>query len=750
MAVSTKKVAFVRKIADVSPSTRPYTIAVDSAGNLYFSDENTVRMIAKSDPGTIHIIAGSQNDPYYSNTDDDGGPATSANLGLQVKGLFVSKMTGEVYITIGSKVRVISSASSPTANRTIDTVAGKCESNRKDSSFPSGVRLNAKPTCLPDLEDMVGDPRTDTLYVQAITRPYVDMDVTSYYGDPIYQILKLSTRKRLIRSIFKTTDHMFHLSCFHPMNWAAPGTEKHRGGTLFITEPYTHNLVFALTAKDGRYLGIVAGSGIPGSHGDNGPATSAGMYYPYGVAVGPNINGSHQLYVTESSNGLIRQVDLSSGIISTVAGIGSERSNETLSYSGDGVSGTDAYLSTPIDLHFVRSNGGTNDAMYIVENNINMIRKVSFTSSYHNETIISTVAGTVNPMATSKGENVSATSSYLNTPRSVAVDVTRNLLYFAEYNRIRCVDLSTGLVNTVINADKDSNLVIDSTGDIYYVDDGLYVVNKATTSKYVNGSVTIERIAGTGVEGSLLSSLEGEALYANTTALPSISSLSLDESTNTLFLSSWSDAIIFTIDLTTKLIDIIAGIGPEYGSSSETLCAQSNMTVESTASQLYSPVDIWLDKPHNYLYFIEWFMCSRIRRVDLTKGLITTIAVLDSSYYLRALEGDPSGNVLYAADQSFGKVFAISLLESSYGDVSTLVGRGSYYGVTDMPTNGIARGRDTPLYFPESITYDPVTRSFYFIDLGAHGIYRLYYRFYTVDEMVSERKESSQHAYLRH
>jgi len=66
-----------------------------------------------------------------------------------------------------------------------------------------------------------------------------------------------------------------------------------------------------------------------------GPATSASLYAPYGVAVDPVGN----LYIADSGNNRIRKV--SGGTITTVAG------NGAYSFSGDGGPATNASLSHP-------------------------------------------------------------------------------------------------------------------------------------------------------------------------------------------------------------------------------------------------------------------------------------------------------------------------------------------------------------------------------------------------------------------
>src|SRR2546430_17560910 len=88
-------------------------------------------------------------------------------------------------------------------------------------------------------------------------------------------------------------------------------------------------------------VGIIetfAGNGKSRSTGDGKPATKAGMPLPVGVAIDPQ---NQSLYYTESGSDRVRRIELATGIISHVAGIG-----ET-GYSGDGRAAAGAGVSRP-------------------------------------------------------------------------------------------------------------------------------------------------------------------------------------------------------------------------------------------------------------------------------------------------------------------------------------------------------------------------------------------------------------------
>src|SRR5262249_49377657 len=62
----------------------------------------------------------------------------------------------------------------------------------------------------------------------------------------------------------------------------------------------------------------VAGTGLVGYSGDGGPATSAKLNYPFDVAV----DGNGNVFFSDEGNNRIREVVKSSGIITTVGGTG--------------------------------------------------------------------------------------------------------------------------------------------------------------------------------------------------------------------------------------------------------------------------------------------------------------------------------------------------------------------------------------------------------------------------------------------
>ena len=76
-------------------------------------------------------------------------------------------------------------------------------------------------------------------------------------------------------------------------------------------------VVQSLGSPNGPKISTIVGNGTPGYSGDNGPATSAELNQPYGIAT----DSSGNLYIADSRNNRVRMVD-TSGNITTVASSG--------------------------------------------------------------------------------------------------------------------------------------------------------------------------------------------------------------------------------------------------------------------------------------------------------------------------------------------------------------------------------------------------------------------------------------------
>jgi sugar lactone lactonase YvrE len=254
---------------------------------------------------------------------------------------------------------------------------------------------------------------------------YEPMDVvTSLDGRTVYF---LDTDNHLVRSMVLQSDGSWKLvevagayqgnsagayyNDGNPRNakFAAPqGIAIDKNNVLYIAD--TNNNVIRRISADRTTIITIAGiPGYGGFSGDNGPAASAELYHPVGLAVDANATA---LYIADMGNHRIRKIDLLTGIITTVAGTGTPSVNSATSEGvGDGLPATQASLYFPHDVA-IDAYGN----LYIADSANNRIRKVS-------GGVITTIAG--------NGYN-----NGLNAPKGVAVDAAGNVYVSDSGNNI--------------------------------------------------------------------------------------------------------------------------------------------------------------------------------------------------------------------------------------------------------------------------------------------------------------------------
>lgn len=108
-------------------------------------------------------------------------------------------------------------------------------------------------------------------------------------------------------------------------------------GTLWIALREGHS-VWKMDLESGM-LSHIAGSGQKGFTGDGGPAKDATFDGPKGIAVGPDGN----VYVMDTENHAARKINLTTGLISTIAGMGPQHAGG----GGDGGPAIKASMNRP-------------------------------------------------------------------------------------------------------------------------------------------------------------------------------------------------------------------------------------------------------------------------------------------------------------------------------------------------------------------------------------------------------------------
>jgi trimeric autotransporter adhesin len=376
----------------------PVGVAVDSSGNLFIADTGNKR-IRKVDHTTQNIATVAGNGNFASS--GDGGPATSA--GMEAETVAVDS-SGNFFIADfgNNRIRKVDTGG------TITTVAG---------NGTNGFTGDGGPATSAEL----WTPRGIT----------VDGAGNLLIADSNnFRIRKVDVSGTITTVAGNGNPNFSGDGGQATSAGIAPGgVAVDAAGNLFSTDmgPITpgNNRVRKIDHST-QIISTVAGNGNPSFLGDGGPATSASLQSPQGVAQ----DAAGNIFIADSNNSLIRQVDVH-GVITTVAGGGT-------SGLGDGGPATSAALASPAAV--VLDAAGTS-ILFIADTQNQRIRKVDLSGT------ITTVAG--NGTNAFSGDGGPATSASLNFPDAVAVDGAGNV-FIADTtnNRIRKVDTG-GIITTV-------------------------------------------------------------------------------------------------------------------------------------------------------------------------------------------------------------------------------------------------------------------------------------------------------------
>lgn len=264
-------------------------------------------------------------------------------------------------------------------------------------------------------------------------------------------------------------------------------------GTVYIAD--TDNYRVRRISPDGT-IDTIVGTGTFGDDGDGGQASAATLSGLLSIALSP---AGDLLYIADIDNNRVRQVDLASGVISNFAGAGWLG----YGYDGDGGPATTASLATPEGLA-VDAEGN----VYIADINNCIIRRVDAVSH-----IIDTVAGV--PAVTTgdcvaSGDGGDALHAHFSVVRRMAVDPAGNLFVLdSGSDTVRRVDAVTHIITTIagggattpglgdattMNLGTPSDLALDATNN-------LYISNYNQVFKVDLGAGVLSVFAGTGVSG---------------------------------------------------------------------------------------------------------------------------------------------------------------------------------------------------------------------------------------------------------
>ncbi|HKC87194.1 MAG TPA: hypothetical protein VKG02_14515, partial [Blastocatellia bacterium] len=206
-------------------------------------------------------------------------------------------------------------------------------------------------------------------------------------------------------------------------------------------------------------------SGVDGFDGDGGQAVDAKLSTPVGLAT----DATGDLYIADAGNNRIRKVNLTTGVITTVAGSG-------FGFSGDGGAAVNAQMYFPTAVALDK--GGN---LFIADTGNNRIRKVSPAG------VISTVAGV--GTAGSSGDGGPAISAQLNAPGGLTFDSAGNLYFADQLNHSVRRITPDALINKIAGVGQASNsldgfeaeitslnspagVAVDGIGNLFIADTG--------------------------------------------------------------------------------------------------------------------------------------------------------------------------------------------------------------------------------------------------------------------------------------
>lgn len=240
-----------------------------------------------------------------------------------------------------------------------------------------------------------------------------------------------------------------------------------------------------------KRMTTIAGTGEKGYTGDGGPATAATLNMPHEL----RFDAKGDIYIAERDNHVIRKVDMKTGVISTVAGTGKP------GFAGDGGPAIGAQLRQPHSIFFDRD--GT---LLICDLANNRIRRLHLDTG-----IIETWAGTGATAATPDTAPVKGTP--LHSPRTIAMAPNGDLfLALREGNAIFRIDAATQTLHRVAGTGEQGyvgdggpalNAKLSGPKGLEYHDGNLYLADtESHTIRRVDLSTgIISTVLGTGERG---------------------------------------------------------------------------------------------------------------------------------------------------------------------------------------------------------------------------------------------------------
>jgi sugar lactone lactonase YvrE len=401
----------------------PSSVAVDGAGNLFIAADNRVRRVSPDE--IITTVVGNGNFHPFCSTCGDGGPAVNAEVSPAAVAV---DEHDNLYIADAASFRIREVSQSGI----ISTIAGR--GRPSFNCYPSGDGGRAVDAQVCDPAGLAVDSAGNVFFAdsaadfdddfrQIVRRVSIDGSITTVAGVNCAQFCPPSEGEGgLATRAFLTG----------PLGLTIDGA-----GGLLISDPQTFRV--KKVAPDG-IIRTLAGGGSPPFAGEGGPATSAHLLYPTGVAADTSGNA----FIADVLSNRIYKVS-PDGIITTAAGGG------TYDFS-DGPTAK-AELSGPYAL----AADGSGDVFFT--DGSGRVRKISPNG------MITTVAGYGG--YGDSGDGGPAIFAAFRNPSGLAVDRAGNLFIADAGNRrIRKVSPDS-IIDTVNMASDAGPIAVDEAGNLF-------------------------------------------------------------------------------------------------------------------------------------------------------------------------------------------------------------------------------------------------------------------------------------------
>ncbi|MFN0104513.1 MAG: BACON domain-containing protein, partial [Bryobacteraceae bacterium] len=418
----------------------PSGVAVDSSGNIYISDTNNTRIRRVTPQGTISTYAGTG----LQGLTGDGGPATRATF-LSVTGL-AADLTGNLFVADRDNYRIrhinpagivntvagnggfrFFPSATPAANAFLSTPYGVSIDSAGDiliaDTFANRIRLISTAGLTTTLAGTGVRGYSDGAGIAAeaaLAGP------TGATPDGLGNVYIADTDNHLIRKV-SADGKIINVAGNGNAGFSGDGGAAlsaslnlpqqvvlDRAGNLYISDRGNHRVRRVTPAG---VISTFAGNGQARYAGDGGPAISASLNTPRGLA----FDAAGNLYIADAGNGRVRRVS-PAGVISTVAGGGFRPGAAADSFPAlEAQFGTPLGVATAPDGSIFVSDGQTDRIVRIAPSGI-----------------LSIVAG--GGSRGFSGDGGLSTRASLNSPYGLALDPEGNLLIAdSGNNRVRSI-----------------------------------------------------------------------------------------------------------------------------------------------------------------------------------------------------------------------------------------------------------------------------------------------------------------------